>query len=72
MVFDEHGEVFDAGIHRGALGDGPAFQDAFDLESEVVVEVGSGVFLDDELELGAGRLAAEGLGGFAGGSFLFV
>ena len=60
VVFDLDGEALVGDDIAGALGDGPAFEDAVPAEAEVVVKVGGGVLLDDE-----GMLAGRGFcGGF--------
>lgn len=37
MVFDKHGQVLDGGVHGRAFGDGPAFQDAFYFQTEIIM-----------------------------------
>jgi hypothetical protein len=54
MILDHDGESFHGRIERGPFGHRPRFQDAVDLEPEVVVKVGGMVLLHDE---GAARLA---------------
>jgi hypothetical protein len=48
MVLDLHGEAFLARIQGRPLGDRPRLQNPVDLESEVVVQAGSIVLLNDE------------------------
>src|SRR5207249_3656580 len=47
-ILDRHGETLDRGIERRALRHGPGTEYAADLESEVEVERGGVVELDDE------------------------
>ena len=63
VVFDLDGETLVLDDVAGAFGDGPAFEDSVPAEAEVVVEMGGGVFLDDEGEGG-------GFGGFGGSAGL--
>ncbi len=48
VVFDLDGEAFVLDDVAGALGDGPAFEDAVPAEAEVIVEMRGCVLLDDE------------------------
>ncbi len=73
VVFDLHGEDFLGGIEAGALGDGPAFEDAVVLEAEVVVQAGGVVLLDDEGAAGFGVSDLwRGLGGAIEAAFAAV
>ncbi|MNJ45841.1 hypothetical protein D3C77_409530 [compost metagenome] len=53
VVFDMNGQAPHLGVQRRALGDGPAFQGAIELQAKVVVQVAGVVFLDAVLQ-GAG------------------
>ena len=64
VIFDLNGEALVFDDVAGAFGDGPAFEDAVPAETEVVMEMRGGVFLDDEREGG-------GLCGFGGAAGLF-
>jgi len=76
MVFDFDGEAALLWVVAGALGDGPAFENATPAEAEVVMEVRGCVFLDDEgkaargggLAHGEGVGVSAGSGGFVGGA----
>ncbi len=48
VVFDLHGEAFDAWFGWGSFGDGPALEDSLHLEAEVEVVLGCPMFLYDE------------------------
>ena len=48
FFLDADGEAFVGGVGGGALGDGPAFQHAIELEPEIVVEAGCVVLLHHE------------------------
>ena len=48
MVLGADGEALVVGVDAGALGHGPAFEDAVHFEAEVPVEARGVVFLDDE------------------------
>jgi hypothetical protein len=54
MVLDHDGQAFVPGIHRRALGHGPALQDAGVLQAEVVVKAAGLVLLNHESGLAAG------------------
>ncbi len=47
MILYRHGQSSDAGGEGRLFRDGPAFENAVFFESEIVVEVGGIVFLDD-------------------------
>ena len=47
MVFNMNRQPFLAGIEAGPLGHSPAFQRPVELEPEIVVQAGRGVFLND-------------------------
>ena len=68
VVFDLDGEAALLRVIAGALGDGPALEDAAPGETEVVVEVRGFVLLDDEGKAagGGGLAQVEGAGGVAG------
>src|SRR5262249_26775491 len=64
---DVHRQALVLGIEARALGDGPALQDALQLQAEIVVEPGGRVLLNDEDALalaGLVRDLARGLGRF--------
>ena len=65
VIFDLDGEALVRDDVAGALGAGPAFEDAVPAEAEVVVEVAGGVLLDAEREVAGGAVGrgASGLGG---------
>jgi hypothetical protein len=48
MIFHLNGQALVGGIEGGSLGNGPGFQDAADLQPEIVVQAGGGVLLDDK------------------------
>ena len=66
VVFDLDGEALVPHVIAGALGDGPAFEDAVPAEAEVVVQAGGGVLLDDEGLLAGGDCGGGFGAGFAG------
>ena len=76
MILDGDGEMLIGGIHRGAFRDGPRAQDAFHLESKIVVEAARGVLLDDEGAAGGGwggwDFASEWFGSARGAALLSV
>jgi hypothetical protein len=51
MIFYCHCEAFVCGIERRPLRHGPRFEDAFHLESKIIVQVRSTVLLYNETEL---------------------
>ena len=66
VVFDLNGETLVSDEIAGALGDGPAFEDAVPAEAEVIVQAGGGVLLDDEGLLAGGDCGGGFGAGFAG------
>ena len=48
VILGSHSEAAHPGIERGALGDGPADEDTFDLEAQVEMQAAGKVLLDDE------------------------
>src|ERR1035441_5419867 len=52
VVFDLHGEALVGDDVAGALGDGPGFEHAVPAQSEVVVQMRSGMLLDYEWSIG--------------------
>src|SRR5436305_704355 len=48
MIFDLHGQPLVGRIERRPLGNGPGFENAFHLESEVIVPASGFVLLDNE------------------------
>jgi hypothetical protein len=46
MVLGQHREALVGGVEARSLGNGPALEDAVDLQPEIVVETARGVFLD--------------------------
>ncbi len=65
VVLDVDGHAPDLAVEGGALGDGPADENALDLEPEVVVEPRGSVALDDEPPGGAGQVRRRRFGGLA-------
>ena len=63
VVFDLDGEALVSDEVAGALGDGPALEDAVPAEAEVIMQAGGGVLLDDERLL----TGLDFLGGFGPG-----
>ena len=66
MVFDLDGEALVSHVKAGALGDGPALEDAVPAEAEVVVEARGGVLLNDEGLLAGGDVEFGFGAGFSG------
>ena len=70
---DVHGEPLVRRIRGGPLRDGPGFQDAVHLESQIPVERAGVMLLDDEnTPLALRRRPSEGLRGLTGGAFVAV
>src|ERR1022692_2459657 len=67
VVFDVGGEDLDSGIERGPLGHGPGFQDAVDLQAEIVMQACGIVTL--HTKVGFGRRRALTGGGWRLGRF---
>ena len=65
VVFDLHGQPPLPWVERRAFGHGPADEDAVDLESEVVVQSGGAMALDDEASARSAGRAAFRLGRLA-------
>ncbi len=72
MILDLHGEALVIGIERRALGNGPGFEDAIHLETEVVVQPRGAVALDHEAMTGLLLDLGRRLGRGFKASFTFV
>src|SRR5687767_10213416 len=51
VIFHHHGEPSVCWIERWSFGNGPAFQHPFYFQPEVIMQVRSGMFLDNKPEL---------------------
>ena len=63
MVFDMDGKALFGGVETRAARDRPAFHDAVEFETEVIMQPTRGMLLDDITVAAAGRLAAARLRG---------
>ncbi len=48
MILDVHCQPFDRRIETGSFGNGPAFQNAVEFQTEIVMQVTCGMLLNNE------------------------